>query len=113
MLTRNLQLDSAERLSFAADIEERMSLWVEFDVGGVKVGVFAETESDHMTVRVGDNPADERIGFVGDDVSVFGNELRKPVKGSDDMIDILEIIQMIGIDIEDNFDNENDNEYGE
>ncbi len=93
MFSWHFQLYAAQKFSFAADIEERTSFGVEFDIGSTVIAVGTESESNHTAFRIGYDFVYERVRLICDDTAIFRHQFSEPVKGSHNMIDILEIIQ--------------------
>ena len=103
VFSRNFQLYAAQQFAFAPHIEERMAFRIEFDICGAVIGIFAESESDDAASGVGDDFIYKRICLISDDAAVLGYQFGELIKGIYDVIDILKIVQVIGIDVENDF----------
>ena len=77
------------------------ALVVEFDGLRVVVAGFVEAEGDDPAGQVLRNGFDEGIGIEGYDQAVFGHFIREFAEGIRDVVDVLEIIQMVGVNVQD------------
>ena len=102
MLSRNAQLDGAKDLTFMVDVETRHAFRIKDDVGGIIVTARAESECDGIRQTL-DDAAYKRIRIIGDYGTVFRHQTGEPVKRPGDVFDILEIVKMVRIDVENDF----------
>ena len=103
MFSRHRKLYAAEHLPIVTDIKRRHPVLIEFDVRRVIITVFAQPKG-HDVVQITNHLIDKRIRVISDNGSAARHQMREFVKRTDNVVDILKIIQMIGIDIQDNFD---------
>ena len=100
VLSRNGKLDPAENLPAVVHIELRHSFPAEADVAGVVVAAGVEPEG-HRVRQAFDDTFYKGIAVVGDHDPIRRDQSGELVKGTGDVLNVLEIIQVVGVDVED------------
>ena len=103
MLARHSKFDLAKCFAAVIYMELRHSVIVEVDIRCIVVTAFTKPECNGIR-QSADDALYERIGIVCDHGTVLRNQFRKLVKRSGNMFHILEIIKVVGIDIQNDLD---------
>ena len=94
MFSRYAQIHMGQELSIMINVEARHAVLIKGDVHSGIITVGTQSEGDDV-VKSAHCLIDERICVISDYHSVLRDQMSKFIKGSYDLIDVLEIVQMV------------------